>query len=105
MAFNVAKTVTPQEVAAKLKRGEQLNLLDVREPEEWAVGHVAGAKHIPLGQLSQRYNELKQGEELIVLCRSGNRSGLACELLAERGFDVINMTGGLNAWIDELVTD
>jgi Rhodanese-related sulfurtransferase len=105
MAFNVAKTITPQEVAAKLKRGEQLNLLDVREPEEWADGHVAGAKHIPLGQLSQRHDELKQGKELIVICRSGNRSGLACELLAERGFDVVNMTGGLNAWIDELVTN
>lgn len=105
MAFNVAKTITPQEIAVKLKRGEQLNLLDVREPEEWADGHVAGAKHIPLGQLSQRHDELKQGEELIVICRSGNRSGLACELLAERGFDVVNMTGGLNAWTDELVID
>ncbi|KKC47788.1 sulfurtransferase [Paenibacillus sp. VTT E-133280] len=103
MAFKIPKATTPQEVAARLKNGEKLNLLDVREPDEWASGHVAGAKHIPLGQLTERLKELDPSKETIVICRSGNRSGLACELLSEKGFDVVNMTGGLNAWTEKLV--
>ncbi|MBO9600516.1 MAG: rhodanese-like domain-containing protein [Cohnella sp.] len=105
MAFNIPKRITPQEVAARLKTGENLFLLDVREPAEWAQGHVAGATHIPLGQLVERRNELDPKRETIVICRSGNRSGLACELLSEQGYRVVNMTGGLNDWTDELVVD
>ncbi|MGO4106633.1 rhodanese-like domain-containing protein [Paenibacillus sp. YAF4_2] len=103
MAFKFPKATTPQEVAAKLINGEKLYLLDVRETDEWTYGHVEGAKHIPLGQLSERLHELDPSKETIVICRSGNRSGLACELLSEKGFNVVNMTGGLNAWIDKLV--
>lgn len=103
MAFKIPKTTTPQEVAARLNDGEKLDMLDVREPSEWAEGHVAGSKHIPLGQLSGRMRELDPSQEIIVICRSGNRSGLACELLGEKGFNVVNMTGGLNAWTDKLV--
>jgi rhodanese-related sulfurtransferase len=80
-------------------------ILDVREPAEWSAGHIAGAKHIMLGQLLERQQELDPKRETIVVCRSGNRSGLACELLQERGFNVVNMTGGLSSWTDELVRD
>lgn len=103
MAFKIPKEITPQKVAAQLKKGESLTILDVREPGEWSEGHIAGAKHIPLGLLLERQHELDPAQETIVICRSGNRSGLACELLTEKGYDVINMTGGLNAWTDELV--
>ncbi|MGP0580425.1 rhodanese-like domain-containing protein [Paenibacillus peoriae] len=103
MAFKVPKITTPQEVAARLNSGEKLYILDVREPEEWTDGHVAGAIHIPLGLLSERMPELDLSQELIVICRSGNRSGLACELLSEKGFNVVNMAGGLNNWTDKLV--
>ncbi|MNJ42598.1 putative adenylyltransferase/sulfurtransferase MoeZ [compost metagenome] len=103
MAGKVDKEITPQVLAERLKKGEQVKMLDVREPDEWAEGHVRGAKHIPLGQVLERLNELNADEELIVICRSGNRSGLACELLQEKGFNVVNMTGGLLAWEDELV--
>ncbi|AIQ41704.1 rhodanese-like domain-containing protein [Paenibacillus sp. FSL R7-0297] len=75
MAFKISKEIAPQKVAAQLKKGESLNMLDVREP----------------------------AQETIVICRSGSRSGLACELLTEKGFNVVNMTGGLKAWTDELV--
>ncbi|OKP95002.1 rhodanese-like domain-containing protein [Paenibacillus sp. P46E] len=105
MAFKISKETTPQQVAAQLKNGESLNMLDVREPGEWGEGHIAGAKHIPLGVLMERQHELDPAQEIIVICRSGNRSGLACELLSEKGFNVVNMTGGLNAWTDELVRD
>lgn len=96
------KEITPQEVAERLNKGEALTMLDVREPGEWMEGHVAGANHIPLGELDVRYEELDQAQEIIVICRSGNRSGKACELLNEKGFKVVNMTGGLNAWTDKL---
>lgn len=103
MAFNIPKAITPKEVADQLKKGNSLKLLDVREHGEWAAGHIQGAKHIPLGQLLERLHELEPEQETIVICQSGNRSGLACELLNERGYRVVNMTGGLNAWADKLV--
>ncbi|MUG46504.1 rhodanese-like domain-containing protein [Paenibacillus woosongensis] len=103
MAGRVSKEISPQELSARLKKGESVKMLDVREPEEWAAGHIKGAKHIPLGQVLERLRELDADEELIVICRSGNRSGLACELLEEKAFNVVNMTGGLMAWEDELV--
>ncbi|SFL55173.1 Rhodanese-related sulfurtransferase [Paenibacillus sp. 1_12] len=103
MAFQVTKEITPQALVARMKKGEALTIVDVREPDEWDAGHVAGAKHIPLGQLQDRLDELDAKQETIMICRSGNRSGLACELLNEKGFDVVNMTGGLLAWTDELV--
>ncbi|WP_440108889.1 rhodanese-like domain-containing protein [Paenibacillus sp. QZ-Y1] len=100
MTFRVPKGVTPQEVAEQLKQGKDLIMLDVRETAEWAEGHVKGAKHIPLGQLMEQLHELNPAQEIIIMCRSGNRSGLACELLHEKGYKVVNMTGGLNEWSD-----
>ncbi|EBK2060030.1 rhodanese-like domain-containing protein, partial [Salmonella enterica subsp. enterica serovar Typhi] len=61
MAF---KATTPNEVAERLNKGETLSLLDVREQDEWMEGHVAGAKHIPLGELDSRLNELDPNHEL-----------------------------------------
>lgn len=100
MAFNISKEITPQEVAKQLSEGMELIMLDVRESAEWVEGHVEGAIHLPLGQLMERYHELNASQEIIVMCRSGNRSGLACELLNEKGYQVVNMTGGLSAWSD-----
>ncbi|QSF46866.1 rhodanese-like domain-containing protein [Paenibacillus tianjinensis] len=105
MAFQIPKAVTPQALVEQLKQGKPLNLLDVRESVEWAEGHVEGAKHIPLSQLMERREELEPAQEIIIMCRSGNRSGLACELLHEKGYKVVNMTGGLNAWTSKLVRD
>lgn len=101
MAFKIPKEITPQQVAERLKNGEAPTLLDVREPAEWVEGHVIGAKHIPLGQLLMRIDELDPNAETIVMCLSGGRSGLACELLSEKGYNVVNMTGGLGAWTDD----
>jgi rhodanese-related sulfurtransferase len=103
MAFNLKKEITPQQVEARLRKGDSLYMLDVREHNEWDAGHVAGAIHIPLGQLVERHRELNRNRELIVICRSGGRSGLACELLSEQGFKVVNMKGGLLAWTGQLV--
>lgn len=99
------KEIAPNDVASRLNQGASVPLLDVREMDEWNEGHVAGAKHIPLGELHDRLHELDPETETIVICRSGNRSRMACELLSEQGYKVINMTGGLLAWTDKLVRE
>jgi len=103
MAFNIKKEISPQDVESRLRKGEPLYMVDVRETGEWEAGHIAGAVHLPLGQLAERHRELDSNKEIIVICRSGNRSGLACELLSEKGYNVVNMTGGLNTWTGELI--
>ncbi|GGG11650.1 rhodanese-like domain-containing protein [Paenibacillus abyssi] len=96
---------SPEEVAEKLTRGEKLNLVDVRERDEWQQGHIAQARLIPLSELTNRLDELKQGNEpIIMVCRSGGRSGKACDYLASLGYSVINMKGGMLAWTDDVVT-
>lgn len=76
-----------------------VTVLDVRQPEEWAAGHVAGAVHIPLGELTQRTADLPDGP-LLVVCRVGARSERACGWLARQGYDVTNLAGGLQDWED-----
>lgn len=73
-------------------------LLDVREDDEWAAGHVPGARHIPLGQLGARAAEVPEGEDVYVICRSGVRSGRAAEALAGAGWQAINVAGGMQSW-------
>jgi rhodanese-related sulfurtransferase len=76
-------------------------VLDVREPSEYAAGHVLNAKLIPLGKLKERMGELEKHKDqpIVVVCRSGNRSGTACFLLGKQGFaQVYNLAGGVQAW-------
>lgn len=71
----------------------------MREPYEFAAGHVAGAKLIPLGQLAQRATEIPRNIPVYVICRSGNRSAQASQILVSKGFSNIhNVQGGLLAW-------
>lgn len=73
-------------------------LLDVREPDEWAVGHAPQAVQIPIGDLAQRAGELPTDRPVVCICRSGARSPQATELLAGCGFDIHNPDGGMRAW-------
>lgn len=73
-------------------------LIDVRQPNEFDAGTLAGFVNIPLDQLEQRVDELDPERRVVLLCRSGNRSGTAARFLADRGFgDVVNLTGGMLA--------
>ena len=76
-------------------------VLDVREPDEWTVGHVDGSVHIPMGELGARLDELPADRPIVAVCRSGARSAAVTEALGGRGYDVVNLVGGLQAWVAE----
>jgi rhodanese-related sulfurtransferase len=73
-------------------------LLDVREDDEWAAGHVLSATHIPLGQLGARTAELPQEDLIYVICRSGMRSARAAQALNRAGWQAVNVAGGMQDW-------
>lgn len=83
--------------AARLAAGAVM--LDVREPDEWQAGRVAEALHIPLGALAARHGELDPEADLLVICRSGGRSGEATLALCAAGYDAHNVAGGMQAWV------
>jgi rhodanese-related sulfurtransferase len=95
------ENITPEEVKARLQKGEALNLVDVREPNENAEFNIGG-QLVPLGNVrAMQVDELEnlKDKEVIVYCRSGNRSGQAALLLETMGFqNVKNLQGGMLAW-------
>jgi adenylyltransferase/sulfurtransferase len=91
------------EVKQKLDRGDKFTFIDVREPHEYQICSIPGAKLIPLGQLPKHLNELDKNAEIVVHCKSGNRSGKAVAMLKENGFlHARNMKGGILAWSDKV---
>ncbi|MFC4387090.1 rhodanese-like domain-containing protein [Gracilibacillus marinus] len=96
------KEIQPSELAAKLKAGEALNIIDVREDEEVEEGMIPGAKHVRLGDIPERIGELDSSKHYYMVCRSGARSGRATEFLESNGIEATNMAGGMLAWEDEI---
>ena len=94
------KTITPTELAQRLTESNPPLVVDVRMPEEYSQdGHIAGSRLLPLPVLLQRSEELPQDREIVFVCRSGSRSGVACEQLTNFGFEnTVNMVGGMIAW-------
>lgn len=91
------------EEAKQLIDDKNVVVLDVRTQEEFEEGHIPNAKLIPLQELEGRLEELKEDESYLVVCRSGNRSGKASEILLNSGFsNIYNMTGGMNDWAYEI---
>ena len=94
--------IAPRELKARLDRGDDLFILDVREPHEFQICNLGGHL-IPLGELSRRVNELDSSREIVAHCRSGKRSAEAVEFLRSAGFrKVLNLKGGILAWSDEV---
>jgi rhodanese-related sulfurtransferase len=85
------------EVAVRLL-AQGAALIDVRELEEWRVGRAPEAVHVPLGELALRLNELPTDRKLIMVCRSGGRSGTAAAALVEKELPALNLAGGMQAW-------
>ena len=75
-----------------------LSVLDVREVEEFETLHLEGAQNLPLSQLADTYEQLDKDQLYYVICKSGMRSARACQFLAEQGYDVINVQGGMTAF-------
>lgn len=97
------KRMTAQEVNEYLNQHPDVSVIDVRETEEVKAGKVPGAVNIPLGLLEFRLQDIDQSKEHILVCRSGNRSGMAAKLLEDKGFDVVNMDGGMLEWDGPIV--
>lgn len=95
--------ITALELAQQIHGGDDLLLLDVREPHELEISQLSGARLIPLGQLASRLSELDSAQEMVVFCKGGTRSARALELLVSAGFrKVRNLKGGINTWAKEV---
>jgi adenylyltransferase/sulfurtransferase len=91
-----------RELAAALERGA-VTLVDVREPQEYEIAHIEGARLIPLGHLPERLAELDSSEEIVLHCHTGERSRRALEFLRQSGFRKLkNLRGGIDAWSREV---
>jgi adenylyltransferase/sulfurtransferase len=100
----VSSSITPQELAARLQQPDRPFVLDVREPFEVEIATIPGTSAlIPLGELSARTSELDPNEEIVIYCRSGNRSQQAVNLLQQAGFsNVRNLEGGIIGWSEQV---
>jgi len=97
--MNDMRTIEPEEVRRRLDAGETLFVVDVREDEEVAAGMIPGARHIAMGTIPERLDDIPRDGEVILVCRSGNRSGRVYEFLESHGYrNTKNMTGGMLAW-------
>lgn len=93
------REISPAEFVARRDAGEDLVLLDVREPWELAIASVPGALHVPMAEVPGRLAEIDRGREVVVLCRSGGRSSQVARFLEAQGYaSVANLTGGILAW-------
>jgi adenylyltransferase/sulfurtransferase len=95
--------ISPHELKRRTDAGEPFELIDVREPFEYEIARIDGAKLIPLGEITERLNELSGEQPIIVHCHSGKRSAQAVGLLLQHGFTkVYNLEGGIDAWSDQI---
>jgi rhodanese-related sulfurtransferase len=91
-------TIEVSQVPDPLPAG--VSVLDVREPVEWQHGRIEGAVHVPLTQLPDRLDEIPDDHQLLVVCKVGGRSAQATAFLREKGFEAINLAGGMIDWAD-----
>ena len=95
--------ITVLELKARRDKGEDLFILDVREPHEYQINRIEGSVLIPLGDLPDRFAELDPNREIVSQCKSGMRSARAASFLRDQGFkNVRNLKGGILAWIDQV---
>lgn len=97
-AGETPSTIAPAALAQQLQRGAVPYLLDVRTPEEYAEGHIAGAVNIPVQALEARLDEVPADVPVVVYCKSGRRAGIAAQLLRARGQSVTELDGSILAW-------
>ena len=92
-------SIEPVELARRLKEGEPIHLLDVRDPIERQISELPGAEFVSIQLLDDWIGKHEQDETIVVICRTGSRSGRAVKKLRKAGFqNALNLSGGLNAW-------
>lgn len=97
------REITPRALAERLQRGDAIELIDVREPWEWRVAHLEGARLVPLGRIGASAAEVARDRDIVVYCHHGFRSRTAAEMLAAQGLDrVWNLSGGIDRWSEEV---
>ena len=97
-ATSVPRAVDVHEARRRQSAGALL--VDVRQPDEWSAGHAPQARLISLGSLASRLAEIPRDRQVLLICRSGNRSGSAQRQLLQLGYEqVFNVSGGMNAWV------
>jgi adenylyltransferase/sulfurtransferase len=96
--------ITATELKKKMDEGSNIQLVDVRQPDEHDFARIEGSKLIPLGEIVRRMDELDQNREIIVHCKAGGRSAQAIEALKRAGFsgELKNLKGGITAWSNEV---
>ncbi len=96
--------ITPTELKQRLDKGDDIQIVDVREDNEYAYNQIPGSTHIPLGQVLQRMDEIDPNRETVVHCKMGGRSARAIDALQRSGFTgkLVNLKGGILAWSDEV---
>jgi molybdopterin/thiamine biosynthesis adenylyltransferase/rhodanese-related sulfurtransferase/molybdopterin converting factor small subunit len=98
-----SEEISPTQLKQKMDRGDEFTLIDVREPYEYAIAKIPGAKLIPLGTVPERLHELDSSDEIVLHCRSGKRSAEALGILKQAGFKKLkNLTGGILAWSEDV---
>lgn len=98
------KEITVTELKEKIDAGENVQLIDVRQPDEFAFAKIDSARLIPLGEIIKRKDEIDTTLDTVVFCRSGARSAKAIQNLQKKGFqgNLINLIGGILAWSDQV---
>jgi adenylyltransferase/sulfurtransferase len=100
---NTSLEMTPTELAERIARGHAPDLIDVREPYEWQIARIPGARLVPLATIPQAVSSLNPGREIVVYCHHGIRSAQAAEQLRTAGFTrVWNLAGGIDRWSHEI---
>jgi adenylyltransferase/sulfurtransferase len=96
--------ITATELKGRMDAGDDIQLIDVRQPDEYAFAKIEGAKLIPLGEIIKRMGELDENRETVVHCKMGGRSARAIEALQAAGFkgEMKNLKGGITAWSNEV---
>jgi rhodanese-related sulfurtransferase len=93
------ETILPVELSARMKRGERVTLIDVREQMEYQIARIEGASLLPLSRFEEWAGRLNPEEEIIVMCHHGIRSAHVCSVLARQGFKkMVNLAGGIDRW-------
>jgi rhodanese-related sulfurtransferase len=96
--------ITATELNKQIEEGEDIQLIDVRQPDEYAFARIKGAKLIPLGEVLSRMSEIDETRETVIHCKMGGRSAKAIEALQQAGFkgNLRNLKGGITAWSNEV---